>query len=96
MKKVCSKVQEEFVAGLIRQALITTLYVAGPILLMGLGVGLVVSVFQATTQINEQTLTFIPKILVVLVAVVIFGPWMFHTMVDFTQSVFAQIPQVVP
>lgn len=88
--------QEEFIITLGRQAMLTVLMVAGPILLMGLVAGLLVSIFQATTQINEQTLTFIPKILVVLVAVVIFGPFMYHTMLEFTQQVFARIPQVVP
>lgn len=86
---------EEMVANLIQQALLTTLLVAGPVLLLGLLAGLIISVFQATTQINEQTLTFIPKILVVLIAIIFFGPWMYNTMVEFTQSVFAQIPQVV-
>jgi flagellar biosynthetic protein FliQ len=55
-----------------------------------------VAVFQATTQINEQTLTFIPKIVVVLVATVLFGPWMYRTLLEFSQGVFAQIPQMVP
>lgn len=76
--------------------MLTVLIVSGPILLMGLVAGLLVSVFQATTQINEQTLTFIPKILVVLVGVVLFGPFMYHTMLEFTLQVFARIPQVVP
>lgn len=89
------RMSEEMVANLIQQALLTTLYVAGPVLLLGLLAGLVISVFQATTQINEQTLTFIPKILVVLFAIIVFGPWMYNTMIEFTQSVFAQIPQVV-
>ncbi len=93
---MCRWVQEEFVASLLRQALLTTLYVSAPVLALGLLVGLVVSIFQATTQINEQTLSFIPKILVVLVVFVVFGPWMYHTMLDFTQQVFARIPQVVP
>lgn len=86
---------EEFVGGLIRQALLTVLYVGGPVLLLSLAVGLLISIFQATTQINEQTLTFVPKILVVLLAVVIFGPWMYYTMVEFTQQLLAQIPRVV-
>lgn len=87
---------EDFVISLGRQALMTVLLVAGPILVMGLVAGLLVSIFQATTQINEQTLTFIPKIIVVLVCVVLFGPWMYHTMLEFSQTVFARIPQVVP
>lgn len=88
--------EEEFVGSLMRQALLTVLYVAGPVLGLGLVVGLLVSVFQATTQINEQTLSFIPKILVVLVVIVVFGPWMYHTMLEFAEGVFARIPQVVP
>lgn len=95
-QRKCSAVQEDFVISLGRQALLTVLLVSAPILLMGLAAGLLVSIFQATTQINEQTLTFVPKIVVVLVAVVLFGPWMFHTMVEFTQNVFAQIPTLVP
>lgn len=87
---------QEFVISLGRQALITVLLVTAPILGMGLLAGLIVSVFQATTQINEQTLAFIPKIVVVLVAVVLFGPWMYHTMLEFSQSVFAKIPEMVP
>ena len=87
---------EEFVITLGRQALWTVLMVAGPILAMGLVAGLLVSIFQATTQINEQTLTFIPKIVVVLVAVVLFGPFMYHTMLSFAQTVFSKIPEMVP
>jgi len=86
---------EDFVMGLGRQAMMTVLMVSGPILIMGLVVGLLVSIFQATTQINEQTLSFIPKIVVVLIAVVLFGPWMYHTMLEFAQSVFAKIPEMV-
>lgn len=78
-----------------RQALLTVLMVAGPILLLGLIAGLLVSVFQATTQINEQTLSFIPKIVIVLVVVVVFGPWMHSTMMAFARSVFAKIPEMV-
>lgn len=85
---------EEFVINLGREALLTVLLVGGPILGLGLLAGLVVSIFQATTQINEQTLTFIPKIVVVLIAVVIFGPWMFNTMMEFTNNVYAAIPDI--
>lgn len=86
---------EEFVIAMGRQALLTVLLVSGPILAMGLVAGLIVSIFQATTQINEQTLSFIPKIIVVLVAVVLFGPWMHHTLIEFAQGVFAKIPEMV-
>lgn len=66
-----------------REALMTVLLVAGPMLGLGLIVGLIVSVFQATTQIQEQTLTFIPKIVAVLGAAIFFGPWMLRVMTDF-------------
>lgn len=87
---------EEFIIGLSRQALLTVLMVGGPILGLGLLAGLTVAVFQATTQINEQTLTFIPKIVVVLVATVLFGPWMYRTLLEFSQGVLAKIPEMVP
>jgi flagellar biosynthesis protein FliQ len=87
-------VTEEFVISLGREALLTVLLIGAPILGLGLLAGLVVSIFQATTQINEQTLTFIPKIVVVLIAIVIFGPWMFSTMMEFTNNVFEAIPNV--
>lgn len=86
---------EEYVISLGRQALLTVLLVAAPVLVLGLAAGLAVSIFQATTQINEQSLSFIPKILVVLVAVVLFGPWMYHTMLEFAQGVLAKIPDLV-
>lgn len=66
-----------------RDALMTVLLVAGPMLGLGLLVGLLVSIFQATTQIQEQTLTFIPKILAVLLSALIFGPWMLRVMTEF-------------
>jgi flagellar biosynthetic protein FliQ len=79
-----------------RQALMTVLLVSAPILILGLLTGLIVSIFQATTQINEQTLTFIPKIVVVLAAIVLFGPWMGRTMLDFATQIFTIIPRVGP
>ncbi len=81
-----------FVIQVGREALWTALLLAAPVLGLSLTAGLVVSVFQATTQINEQTLAFIPKILVVLLAVVLFGPWMLSTMVDFTRHLYGQLP----
>lgn len=85
---------EEFVINLGREALLTVLMVGGPILGLGLLAGLMVSIFQATTQINEQTLTFIPKIVIVLIAIVVFGPWMYNKMMEFTTNVFAAIPTI--
>ncbi len=77
----------EFVTGLGRQAIETILMVAAPMLLSGLTVGLLVSIFQAATQINEQTMTFIPKIAAVLISLLIFAPWMIKVLVGFTTNV---------
>lgn len=68
------------------------LLVSAPMLGLGLTVGLMVSVFQATTSIQEQTLAFIPKIIAVFVAILIFGPWMLRIMVDFVTSIFVNLP----
>lgn len=84
----------EFVTGLGRQAIETILLVAAPMLLAGLGVGLLVSIFQAATQINEQTMTFIPKIVAVFVTLLIFAPWMIKVLLSFTTSVLTRIATV--
>jgi flagellar biosynthetic protein FliQ len=68
---------------------------AAPILGIGMGVGLIVAIFQATTSIQDQTLSFIPKIAAILFAVVLFGPWMIQTLLRFTMSIFEQIPNMV-
>lgn len=87
---------EEFVIALSRDALLTVLLVAGPMLASGLLVGVVVSLFQATTQIQEQTLTFIPKIIAVLVAVALWGPWMLKVLLQFSYNLLVNIPYYVP
>ncbi len=84
----------EYVTGLGRQAIETILLVAAPMLLAGLIVGLVVSIFQAATQINEQTMTFIPKIVAVFVTLLIFAPWMIKVLVSFTHGVLTRIATV--
>lgn len=81
----------EFVLSLAERGIFTVLLVAGPLLILALAVGLFVSVFQATTQIQEQTLAFIPKIVAVLVGVVFFGPWMLTKMVEFTVDLYQNI-----
>ncbi len=81
----------EFITGFIFEALKTTILLASPALLFGLVAGLIVSIFQATTQINEMTLVFIPKMLAVAVALIIFFPWMLRIMVQFTENVFLNI-----
>lgn len=85
----------EFVISLAEQGIFTILLVTGPLLLLALVVGLLVSIFQATTQIQEQTLAFIPKIVAVLLGIVFFGPWMLSTMVEFTANLFQNINQFV-
>jgi flagellar biosynthetic protein FliQ len=72
-----------------------TLKVAMPMLLVGLVVGLAISVLQAVTQIQEQTLSFIPKVLALVAVVAIAGPWMLSTMVSWTTELWAQIPRYV-
>ena len=83
------------VIAMIREALELTLLVSAPLLLTALAVGLVVSVFQAATQINEMTLSFIPKLLGVFVAIVVAGPWILQLLVDYTQRIFTNIPLMV-
>lgn len=75
-----------------RHAMEVLLMVSAPILLVVLIVGLVVSIFQAATQINESTLSFIPKLVGVFAALVIAGPWMLSVMVDYMHSVFSNLP----
>lgn len=77
-----------------RQAMTVALQVSLPILLFGLVTGIVVSVFQAVTQIQEMTLTFVPKMIAVSVAMLLFGAWMLDQLVGFTQSSFTRIPPV--
>jgi len=85
----------EFVTGFFLEAMKLTLLLAGPILGFGLVTGLLVSIFQATTQINEMTLVFIPKMLAVGVAVIIFFPWMLQLIIDFTQNLFGNLPDLI-
>ena len=82
----------EFVVNYAKEALSLTILVAMPMLGLGLLVGLTVSVFQATTSIQEMTLTFVPKILAVLLGLLYFAPWMLDKLVTFTESVFQNIP----
>ncbi|MBV8751210.1 MAG: flagellar biosynthesis protein FliQ [Candidatus Eremiobacteraeota bacterium] len=78
-----------------REAIFIALLVCAPALLLGLVTGLVISVFQAVTQIQEPTLAFIPKIVVVALAILLFGPFMLALLTDFTTRVFAGIPQFI-
>lgn len=78
----------DFVIGLAGSAVFTVLKASAPMLVLALVVGLLVSIFQATTQIQEQTLAFVPKIVAVFISVIIFGPWILNTVVDFTYRLF--------
>jgi flagellar biosynthetic protein FliQ len=78
----------EFITGFFFEAIKIAISLAAPMLIAGLAVGLLVSIFQAATSINEMTLTFIPKMLAVAVALIFFFPWMMQTMVVFTQDLF--------
>ncbi|MDQ9170829.1 flagellar biosynthesis protein FliQ [Oxalobacteraceae bacterium R-40] len=85
----------ESVMTLGRHAMEITLMVAAPMLLVALAIGLLVSIFQAATQINEMTLSFIPKLIGIFVALVIAGPWMLSVMLDYMRHVFSSIPSLV-
>jgi len=82
----------QMVVAIGREALVTTLMICGPMLLFGLVVGLAVSIFQAVTQIHEITLTFVPKILAVALALLIFLPWMINMATDFARHMFDLVP----
>ena len=82
----------DLVIQLAQEALMVVLIVSAPMLGLGLTVGLMVSVFQATTSIQEQTLAFIPKIIAVFIAILIFGPWMLSLMVEYFSGIFMNIP----
>ncbi|PXX96459.1 flagellar biosynthesis protein FliQ [Halomonas sp. LBP4] len=85
----------ETVMGLAYQGMKVTLFLGGPLLLTALVTGLIVSLFQAATQINEMTLSFIPKILGVFVVLVLTGPWLLKLITDFTRELFMNIPLMV-
>ncbi len=85
----------EFVLGIGQQTLKVTLLISAPMLIAGLIAGVLVSIFQAVTQIQEMTLTFVPKILAVVAALLFFAPWMLRIMMDFTTRIFTQLPLYV-
>lgn len=85
----------EFILELASQAIFTILKASGPLLGVALLTGLIVSVFQATTQIQEQTLAFVPKIVVVFMSLLVFGPWILNTVVDFTYAIFSNLHKYI-
>ncbi len=86
---------QDMVVGLARDAIELTLLISLPMLGLGLGVGLLVSIFQAVTQIQEMTLTFVPKIVAVLVGLLVAFPWMMNKIIDFTRDLILHIPQYI-
>jgi flagellar biosynthesis protein FliQ len=86
---------QDTVVNLAAQAMSLAFKVAGPLLLVALAVGLLVSIFQAVTQIQEQSLTLIPKIVGIAVVVVVLGPWMLGQLVAYTTNLYTSIPTLV-
>lgn len=80
---------------IVKKALITGVTVGGPILIISLLVGLIISIFQATTQIQEQTLTFVPKLIAIILVLVLGGPWMLNKLVMLTNELFQSISTIV-
>jgi flagellar biosynthetic protein FliQ len=80
-----------FIIGLGAEVMWIVVKLTGPILAFGLVIGLLVSMFQAMTQIQEQTLAFVPKIAAVIIALLLFGPWMLGTLLDFSNKIFANL-----
>ena len=85
----------EYVTGFFLEAIKTAIILAAPILLAGLIVGILISVIQAATSINEMTMTFIPKMLAVAIALLIFFPWMLQVMIEYTQNLITNLPVVI-
>ena len=86
---------QDTVVSLATQAMILSLKIAGPILILGLIIGLLVSIFQAVTSIQEQSLSFIPKVVGVAVLIVVLGPWMLDQLVGYAQSLYMSIPSLI-
>ncbi len=86
---------QDTVVSLATRAMTLAIEVAGPLLLVGLVIGLVVSIFQAVTQIQEQSLSFIPKIVGLAALIVILGPWMLGQLVSYAQNLYMSIPQLI-
>jgi flagellar biosynthetic protein FliQ len=85
----------EFIIGFARQSIELTLAISMPMLGVGLGVGVLVSILQAATQIQEMTLTFVPKIIAVFLALLISFPWIMDKLITFTQDIFLNFPQYI-
>jgi len=85
----------EFIVGFGREAIEVALLLAGPMLAVGLVVGVLVSLLQALTQVQEMTLTFVPKLLSISLVIVVLMPWMANLMIDYTANLYASLPELV-
>ncbi len=85
----------EMVIEISKQSIYITGLVAGPILILALAVGLIISIFQSVTQIQEQTLVFVPKIIAVFIGLLVFGPWMLRQLLNYTENIFGNLSQFV-
>ena len=85
----------DFVMGMAVETIKVTLLVSAPMLLMGLIIGLAISIFQAVTQIQEMTLVFVPKIVAVLIALIVSLPWMLNIMITYTQNILSNFPAYI-
>ena len=82
---------QELIIGLGQQAVLMMVMLAGPLLAVSLVVGLIVSIVQAVTQVNEMTLTFVPKVIAIFVVLIVMGPWMLQMLLGYTANTFAQM-----
>jgi len=82
------------VVKILRESLMTVLVVSAPVLGIGMFVGLIVSIIQTTTSIQEQTLTFVPKMIAIFITIILFGSWMIHMLVNYTNNIFALIGKI--
>ncbi|MFK7695823.1 flagellar biosynthesis protein FliQ [Paenibacillus sp. HJGM_3] len=85
----------EFIIQLAGEAVYTVLKASAPMLVLALVVGLIISVFQAATQIQEQTLAFVPKIVIVLLSILVFGPWILQTLIDYTYGMLNNLDKYI-
>jgi flagellar biosynthetic protein FliQ len=86
---------EEFLLSYAQNALVVTMMLAAPVLLTSLVIGSLISLFQAATQINEVTLTFVPKIIGVVIIIALLGSWMGQQILNFTSTIFLKLPELV-
>ncbi len=86
---------DAYIINVFREAIFQILKLSAPMLLAALIVGLVISVFQATTQIQEQTLAFVPKVLAIFLVMIVLGPWLLNSIVSFTLDIYTNIDKII-